>query len=375
MKTLIAIALALAVSPALAAEPVFPELTGPVVDIANQIPDADEAKLSTDLESFQKRTGHQIVIVTVPDLGDMPPSDYAYRIGRHWGIGRKGVDDGLVLLQSPGDGRPGSGKVFIAVGYGLEATVTDADSSRVYNGIMLPILKGEPGTVGDGLERDQRVSPALIAGATELMKIASVTPEQRREFEAKAAAERKRAWQEAKATMENIVAFLFGGGCLGGAGWGVWRFATRKERARRKAEKAERDRLAAIAAAERKRIADEEAERAAEARRQAILLAKREREAMLAAMTPEKRAAFLAEEERQRQLARERALAEEQRRKERIRREREAAQAAQATAAAEAAKQAARRKAERKNDDSEDEKPVYRGGGGSFGGGGAGGSY
>src|SRR3546814_7667456 len=105
----------------------LPIFTGRIVDTADQIPADQEAALDAELTAFEKATGHQFVVVTIPDLGDIPNEDYAFRLGRHWGIGRKGADDGIILLQSPGDGSPGSGKIRIEIGKGME----DRKSTRL----------------------------------------------------------------------------------------------------------------------------------------------------------------------------------------------------------------------------------------------------
>ena len=295
-----ALALALAAMPCTAQErPPFPELEHRrVVDTADQIPEDVEEGLTAQLKAFQERTGHEMVIVTIPDLKGYPKEDYAYQLGRHWGIGRKGVEDGILMLQSPGDGKPGPGKVYTAVGDGLGAVITDAQAGLVYNQVMLPILKGEPGTAGAGLDKPARVAPAIVAGTTEILRIASITPEQRAEDERRLAMQRAREAQAARDSFWNFMTWVGLVVATALAGFGAWMLATRERRARRRAEEAERQRLLEIALAERRKAeAAAEAERREE-RRLAAERAQAEREAMLAAMSPADRAAFLAEEER-----------------------------------------------------------------------------
>src|SRR3546814_6038667 len=105
------------------------------------MPAEQEAALDAELTAFEQATGNQFVVFTIPDLGDIPNEDYAFRLGRHWGIGRKGADDGIILLQSPGDGSPGSGKIRIEIGKGMEYILTDAESGRIIRDLMVPILK------------------------------------------------------------------------------------------------------------------------------------------------------------------------------------------------------------------------------------------
>src|SRR3546814_11171350 len=125
MRIIFLIVACLLASPALASDIKFPALTGRIVDTADQIPADQEAALDAELTAFEKATGHQFVVVTIPDLGDIPNEDYAFRLGRHWGIGRKGADDGIILLQSPGDGSPGSGTIRTENGTGMEKKLTN----------------------------------------------------------------------------------------------------------------------------------------------------------------------------------------------------------------------------------------------------------
>lgn len=381
----VALALALATFPCAAQErPYFPLLEGRrVVDTADQIPDDIEAELTDKLRSFQERTGHEMVIVTIPDLKGYPKEDYAYQIGRHWGIGRKGVEDGIVMLQSPGDGKPGSGKVYTAVGDGLGAVITDAQAGMVYRQVMLPILKGEPGTAGEGLDRAQRAAPAIVAGTDAILRIASITPEQRAEDERRLAMQRAKEATAARDSFWNFISWVIGIAGTGLAGFGAWMFATRKRRAQRRVEEAERARLAEIALAKRRREEAEAAERRREERRIAAERALAERQAMLDAMSPEERAHFLAEEARREREAREAAeRAEEARRAReeeaaRIRaaeREREEQEAERQRAAAAASAATTTWSAPSPSPDPSP-APDYNPGGGTFNGGGAGGDY
>src|SRR3546814_13635619 len=113
MRIIFLIVACLLASPALASDIKFPALTGRIVDTADQIPADQEAALDAELTAFEKATGHQFVVVTLPARGDIPNEDSAFTLGRHWGIRRKGADDGIILLQSPGDGHPGIGRKHI----------------------------------------------------------------------------------------------------------------------------------------------------------------------------------------------------------------------------------------------------------------------
>ena len=140
---------------ALAAAPKFPPLTGRVVDDAHMLSPATTQKLTGELAALEQQTGHQIVVATVPDLQGHEIEDYGYQLGRTWMLGRKGVNDGAILLIAPSEH-----KVRIEVGYGLEPVLTDAMTSVILNTKVLPQFKAghmEQGVV-DGAE-------ALIAQA------------------------------------------------------------------------------------------------------------------------------------------------------------------------------------------------------------------
>jgi uncharacterized protein len=127
----------------------FPPLSGRVVDAANVIPDADEAALTQKLEAVQRASSRQLVVATVPSLEGYPIEDYGYQLGRRWGIGQKGANNGLILLVAPNDR-----KVRIEVGYGLEPIVTDALSGEIINERILPAFKAGdyPGGINAGAD-------------------------------------------------------------------------------------------------------------------------------------------------------------------------------------------------------------------------------
>jgi uncharacterized protein len=117
----------------------FPALTGRVVDQADLLSPADEAALTEQSAALERRTGHQFVIATVAGLGGHRIEDYSLRLANHWGIGRKGIDDGVVLLVAPRER-----KVRIEVGDGLEKTLTDAEAAHIIDTDVLPFFrKGE----------------------------------------------------------------------------------------------------------------------------------------------------------------------------------------------------------------------------------------
>jgi uncharacterized protein len=116
--------------------PKFPPLSGRVVDQAHLLSPDTTQKLDGALAGLEAKTGHQLVVATVPDLQGYPIEDYGYRLGRTWQLGRKGVNDGVILLVAPNDR-----KVRIEVGYGLEPVLTDALSSVILQEDVLPAFR------------------------------------------------------------------------------------------------------------------------------------------------------------------------------------------------------------------------------------------
>lgn len=127
----------------------FPALTGRVVDAANIIPDDQEAALTAKLDSLEKESSRQLVVATVPSLEGYDIADYGYRLGRAWGIGQKGQNNGAILLIAPNER-----KVRIEVGYGLEPILTDAFSSVIINTQIVPAFKAGdfPGGINAGAD-------------------------------------------------------------------------------------------------------------------------------------------------------------------------------------------------------------------------------
>ena len=146
MRLLFLLLLLLA-SPAAAQE--FPKLTGRVVDAANIIPPADEAALVQKLEAVQQASSRQLVVATLPSLGGYEIRDYGYQLGRHWGIGQKGANNGMILLVAPNER-----KVAIEVGYGLEPIMTDALAHQIVQNQVLPAFKAGnyPGGINAGAD-------------------------------------------------------------------------------------------------------------------------------------------------------------------------------------------------------------------------------
>ena len=148
--------------------PEFPALTGRVVDQANILSPQAEANLTRVLADHEQATTNQVVVVTLPNLQGYEIADYGYQLGRHWGIGQKGKDNGVLLLVALEER-----KMRIEVGYGLEGELTDAASSLIINRVMAPMFQqgqleqGIIAGVGAILTVLQAEPGSLTAAATE----------------------------------------------------------------------------------------------------------------------------------------------------------------------------------------------------------------
>lgn len=113
-----------------------PALHGRVNDYANIINSNTEAEISSYLDSVENTTGIQIVVLTVPSLKGEDISSFSIKTAEQWGIGRKGNDDGALLVVALNEHQ-----VRIEVGYGLEDKLTDAKCGLIIRNVMIPEFK------------------------------------------------------------------------------------------------------------------------------------------------------------------------------------------------------------------------------------------
>ncbi|MBL8710656.1 MAG: TPM domain-containing protein, partial [Rhodospirillaceae bacterium] len=107
-----------------------------VVDKADILSSTVEAVLETKIEAHEQTTTNQIVIVTLPDLMGRPIEDWGLMLGRDWGIGQAGKDNGIVFLIAPNER-----ELRIEVGYGLEANLPDATAHEIIQSDIIPYFK------------------------------------------------------------------------------------------------------------------------------------------------------------------------------------------------------------------------------------------
>jgi uncharacterized protein len=146
-----------------AAEPTFPALTGRVVDEAHILNASTRSAIEAKLAAFETKTGRQVVVVTLPSLQGYEIEDYGYRLGRQWGIGQKGSNNGALLIVAPNERR-----VRIEVGYGLEGTLTDAVSRLIIENGILPRFRA--GDFAGGIQRGVDDIVQVLSGDAEDFK-------------------------------------------------------------------------------------------------------------------------------------------------------------------------------------------------------------
>jgi uncharacterized protein len=122
-----------------------PPLRGRINDYAGLIP-ADRARaLEERLARFEAETGHQIAVLTIPSLKGDSLEDFSIRVAEAWKIGKKGFDNGAILLIARDDR-----KLRIEVGYGLEGVMPDAIASRIIREVITPRFRS--GDFAGGIE-------------------------------------------------------------------------------------------------------------------------------------------------------------------------------------------------------------------------------
>ncbi len=114
--------------------PVPPRL---VNDFTNTLTPDQIQSIENRLVSFSDSTSTQIAVVIVESTGDYDVSEYAFKIGREWGVGSKEFNNGVVLLIAKKDR-----KLNIATGYGVEGALPDITASHIIQDIIVPQFKG-----------------------------------------------------------------------------------------------------------------------------------------------------------------------------------------------------------------------------------------
>lgn len=119
-----------------AAPVAIPPLSARVTDLTQTLDAGQRAQLESQLAGLEQRKGAQIAVLLVPTIGEDSIEDYAVRAFEQWKLGRKGVDDGVLLVVAKNDRT-----LRIEVGYGLEGTITDVQAGRIIREQIVPFFQ------------------------------------------------------------------------------------------------------------------------------------------------------------------------------------------------------------------------------------------
>lgn len=135
------LALALAV-PAFAQLQPVPALTARVTDQAGMLDASQRQRLEAVLADYEQKTGSQIAVLLVKSTEPEAIEQYSIRVTDAWKLGRKGVDDGVLLLVAR-DNPSSLRRLRIEAGRGVQGVLTDAQSKRILQDTIAPHFRQE----------------------------------------------------------------------------------------------------------------------------------------------------------------------------------------------------------------------------------------
>ena len=188
-----------------------PPLRGRINDYAGMIQPDKARELEGRLADFERDTGHQVAVLTIPSLKGDALEDFSIRVAEAWKIGQKGFDNGAILLIVRDDH-----KLRIEVGYGLEGVLPDAIANRIITEIIVPRF------------RENDYSGGIEAGVNAILQVTKGEPlPERARTSTRSNASRASSLLTAL-TMTAILALFIGmtqrrliGGVFGGAAAGL----------------------------------------------------------------------------------------------------------------------------------------------------------
>lgn len=139
------------------AEVAVPQLSARVTDLTGTLDVSQKQRLETRLAEFEAKKGVQIAVLLVPTTQPETIEQYGIRVSEAWKLGRKGIDDGVLLLVAKEDRT-----LRIEVGYGLEGVIPDAVAKRIISETIIPYFKNANYYNGIAMGVEQLV--AIIEG-------------------------------------------------------------------------------------------------------------------------------------------------------------------------------------------------------------------
>ncbi len=137
------------------AEVPVPPVKARVTDLTGTLNARQKDDLESRIAAYETRRGSQIAVLILPTTKPEEIEQYSIRVAEAWKIGRKGVDDGLILIVAKDDRR-----VRIEVGYGLEGVIPDSMAKRVIDERITPHFRDGDfyGGVRDGVDQLVRLA-------------------------------------------------------------------------------------------------------------------------------------------------------------------------------------------------------------------------
>lgn len=147
----------------------FPEKPNPprlVNEFSKTLSNTEVQQLENKLLAYNDSTSSQVSIVLINAVGPYDISDYAFQLAENWGIGRKDLDNGILILAAMKDR-----KVFIATGYGMEGAVPDVLAKRIVEQLIVPNFRME--AYYTGLDKATDMIFKLASGEYEAEKVSA----------------------------------------------------------------------------------------------------------------------------------------------------------------------------------------------------------
>lgn len=138
-------------------EVAVPPLQSRITDLTGTLAPDQQAALESRLAQFEQQKGSQIAVLIVPTTQPEAIEQYAIRVVDQWKLGRKGIDDGILILIAKNDR-----KMRIEVGYGLEGVIPDVVAKRIVADVMAPRFK--QGDFYGGINAAVDALTALVGG-------------------------------------------------------------------------------------------------------------------------------------------------------------------------------------------------------------------
>ncbi len=137
----------------------LPSLAARVTDLTGTLTRDQQAQLENQLASLERDKGAQIAVLLLPTTQPESIEQYGIRLAEAWKIGRKGADDGVIVIVAKNDRA-----VRIEVGYGLEGAIPDAVAKRIIEERITPRFR--EGDFFGGLQASTSALGKIISGET-----------------------------------------------------------------------------------------------------------------------------------------------------------------------------------------------------------------